>query len=108
MSEELVKPGEREVEEMEGYIRDLLDVMNDILAKNKKALSSAGIAPRLGVLLGVMTMHRYNPDLFMQYWEEFKSLVEKCKTVPTTKDRITNEVDPLIAQVESIKSGAGL
>ncbi|BBG22973.1 hypothetical protein [Sulfuracidifex tepidarius] len=108
MSEELVKPGERAVEEMEGYIRDLLDVMNDILAKNKRALSDAGISSRLGVLLGVMTMHRYNPDLFMQYWNEFKSLVEKCKAVPTVKDRVSNEVDPLIAQIEALKSGAGL
>ncbi len=108
MSEELIKPGERQIEEMEGYARELLDVMNDILAKNKRDLTEAGIAPRLGVLLGVMTMHRYNPDLFMQYWSEFKSLVEKSKTVPAVKDRITMEVDPLIAEIDSIKNGAGL
>jgi hypothetical protein len=108
MSEELVKPGERQVEEMEGYIRELLDIMNDILTKNKRALADAGVSSRLSVILGIMTMHRYNPDLFMQDWNEFKSLVDKCRSVATVKDRITNEVDPLISEIESIKSAAGL
>jgi hypothetical protein len=47
MSEELMKPGERQFNDMKPYIMDLIDNLNTLLTENEALLSQKGIAKEL-------------------------------------------------------------
>ena len=80
MSEELVKPGERERKEMLPYIMDLINQLNTVLAENEQLLSQNGLARKLSVTLSIMTLHRYNPEVFMkEIWDQVLQIVEELK-----------------------------
>ncbi|AWS00182.1 hypothetical protein [Metallosphaera hakonensis] len=100
MSEELMKPGEKELEEIRGYLFDLLDNLNNLIEKNEKLLTSRGIMPRLGVLLGMITMQRYQIDLVMKYyWRQLEEVIGSMGQIP----EIQNDMKDIIQDVEKIK-----
>ncbi|WP_252896667.1 hypothetical protein [Metallosphaera hakonensis] len=95
-----MKPGEKELEEIRGYLFDLLDNLNNLIEKNEKLLTSRGIMPRLGVLLGMITMQRYQIDLVMKYyWRQLEEVIGSMGQIP----EIQNDMKDIIQDVEKIK-----
>jgi hypothetical protein len=99
MSEELVKPGERESKEMLPYIMDLINQLNTVLVENEQLLTQNGLARKLSVALSIMTLHRYNPEVFMkEIWDQVLQIVEELKKIP----QLQNYMNDIIADVEKL------
>ncbi|AEB94868.1 hypothetical protein [Metallosphaera cuprina] len=96
MSEELMKPGEKELEEIRGYLFDLLDNLNNIAAKHERILVSKGIMPRLTVLLGTITMQRYQIDLVVKYyWRQLEEVINSMSQIEEMKSDMKDVLDDL-------------
>ena len=109
MAEEtLLKPGESILKEMQPYIFDLIDQLNNILTQNEDLLTQNGLARRISVTLSIMTLHRYYPDVFMkEVWDDVLQIVEELKKIP----QITNQLNDLLADVDKLnelKKEAGI
>ncbi|ABP95633.1 MULTISPECIES: hypothetical protein [Metallosphaera] len=105
MAEELMKPGEKQLEEIRGYLFDLLDNLNDISVKHEKLLASKGIMPKLAVLLGMITMQRYQIELVMKYY--WKQLEETINSMSQLQE-IQGELGDVLQDVQKIKELASL
>ncbi|BFH72408.1 hypothetical protein SJAV_03520 [Sulfurisphaera javensis] len=108
VEEELLKPGERELKEMQPYIFDLIDQLNNILTQNEDILTQNGLARKISVVLSIMTIHRYYPDVFMkEVWDDVMQIVDELKKIP----QISNQLNDLLADVDKLnelKKQAGL
>ncbi|BCS93962.1 hypothetical protein L3N51_00466 [Metallosphaera sp. J1] len=105
MAEELVKPGEKQLEEIRGYLFDLLDNLNDISVKHEKILVSKGIMPKLAVLLGMITMQRYQIDLVMKYyWKQLEEIINSMSQL----QELQGELKDIMEDVQKIKELASL
>lgn len=105
MAEELVKPGEKQLVEIRGYLFDLLDNLNDISVKHEKILVSKGIMPRLAVLLGMITMQRYQVDLVMKYyWKQLEEIINSMSQL----QELQGELKYIMEDVQKIKELASL
>lgn len=108
MSEELLKPGEAQLKEMQPYIFDLIDQLNNILVQNEDILSQNGLARRISVTLSIMTLQRYYPDVFMkEVWDDLLQIVEELKKIP----QISSQLNDLLADIDrlnELKKEAGI
>ncbi|BAB66994.1 hypothetical protein [Sulfurisphaera tokodaii] len=108
VEEELLKPGENELKEMQPYIFNLIDQLNNILVQNEDLLTQNGLARRISVTLSIMTLHRYNPDIFMkEVWDDVLQIVEELKKIP----QVANQLNDLLADIEKLnelKKQAGI
>ena len=106
--ESLLKPGEKELKEMQPYIFDLIDQLNNILTQNEDILTQNGLARRISVTLSIMTLHRYNPDIFMkEVWDDVLQLVEELKKIP----QLSGQLNDLLADIDKLnelKKEAGI
>ncbi|MDT7873288.1 MAG: hypothetical protein RRB18_06745 [Sulfolobaceae archaeon] len=108
MSEELMKPGERQFNDMIPYIMDLIDNLNTLLAENEALLSQKGIARRLSVVLSIMTLHRYYPQVFMkEVWDQLLQLVDQMKSMPELSDKLKDIIAD-IEKLNQLKKEAGI
>jgi len=110
MTEEanILSPGERERNEIVGYIQLILDSLNELIVKYRSELKEMGVINKLVVIIGIITMHKYNPEVYMRsYWEELVSLINTIKQ----DKRIANDLrdlEALIEKVNSLRKLAGL
>lgn len=108
MAEELMKPGERQLKEMTPYVLDLIDNLNNLLVENEQILVQRDLARKLDVVLSIMTLHRYNPDIFMkEVWDQLLQIVDQLKQIPELSgklDGILSDIDKL----NELKKEAGI
>jgi hypothetical protein len=108
MSEELMKPGERQFNDMKPYIMDLIDNLNTLLTENEALLSQKGIAKELSVVLSIMTLHRYYPQVFMkEVWDQLLQLVDQMKSMPELSDKL-KDILADIEKLNQLKKEAGI
>ncbi|AKA75105.1 hypothetical protein SULI_10410 [Saccharolobus solfataricus] len=101
VEESILGTGERERREIVGYIQMLLDSINDLMVKYKQELKNMGVINRLGILTEIITMHKYNPEVYMgNYWEELLSLINIIKQ----DQKLANEVKDIEELIEKINS----
>ncbi|WP_338601918.1 hypothetical protein V6M85_01115 [Sulfolobus tengchongensis] len=106
--ESILKPGERERREIVGYIQQLLDIVNDLMLKYKDELKSIGVINKLTIILEVITMHKYNPEVYMgSYWDEFVSIINTIKQDPKLASEV-EEVERLVDRINNIRNVAKL
>lgn len=107
--ESILKPGERESREIVGYIQMLLDSLNDFMIKYKSDLQNLGVMNRLVVLTEIITMHKYNPEIYMSsnsqkmsYWDELVSIIQKIKQdQKLAKD--LSDIEDLINKINELR-----
>ncbi|QGA54272.1 hypothetical protein GFS03_06625 [Sulfolobus sp. E5-1-F] len=93
--------GERERREIVGYIQMLLDSINDLMVKYKLELKNMGVINRLQIITEIITMHKYNPEVYMGvYWEELVGIIDTIKR----DQKIANELKDIEELVEKINS----
>lgn len=103
-----MKPGERQFDDMIPYIMDLIDNLNTLLAENGALLSQKGIARKLSVVLSIMTLHRYYPQVFMkEVWDQLLQLVDQMKSMPELSDKL-NDILADIEKLNQLKKEAGI
>ncbi len=108
MSEELMKPGERQLTEIRSYLFDLLDKVNSLVEENRALLSSKGLESRLNISLELITMHRYDLDIAMKnYWNSFKEIINELKNIAEVKDKLTDILED-VNKIEELRKEAGL
>jgi regulator of replication initiation timing len=108
MSEELMKPGERQLTEIRSYLFDLLDKVNSLVEENRALLSSKGLESRLNISLELITMHRYDLDIVMKnYWNSFKEIINELKNIAEVKDKLTDILED-VNKIEELRKEAGL
>ncbi|BCU69140.1 hypothetical protein [Stygiolobus caldivivus] len=108
MSEELMKPGERQLKEMIPYIMDLIDNLNNLLAENEAILAEKGIARKLSVILSIITLHRYYPDVFMkEVWDQLLQTIDQLKQIPEVSGKLSDILND-IEKLNELKKEAGI
>ncbi|QKQ99156.1 hypothetical protein GWK48_00995 [Metallosphaera tengchongensis] len=101
MAEELMKPGEKQLEEARGYLFDLLDRLNEVSVKHEKVLASKGIMPRLATVLGMVTMQRYQIDLVIKYyWKQLEEVLNSMSQI----QEIQADMKEIMEDANMIKS----
>ncbi len=107
MSEELLKPGEREMIESRTYLYDLLNKLNDILENKKELLEQKGIAPKLSVVLDLITLNRLYLDvIYKTYWNQLVEVINELNTVPELKDDMA-DVNADVEEIKKLKQQGG-
>ncbi|AWR95187.1 hypothetical protein [Acidianus brierleyi] len=107
MSEELMKPGERQLTEIRSYLFDLLDKVNSLAEENRVLLSNKGLESKLSIALELITMHRYDLDIVMKnYWNSFKEIISELSNITELKDKL-NDILEDVNQIEELRKEAG-
>ncbi|BDC17251.1 hypothetical protein [Acidianus sp. HS-5] len=107
MSEELLKPGEREMIQSRSYLYDLLDKLNDILENKKELLEQKGIAPKLSVVLDLITLNRLYLDvIYKTYWNQLVEVINELNALPELKDDMA-DVNADVEEIKKLKQQGG-
>jgi hypothetical protein len=104
-SEELMKPGERQLIEIRSYLFNLLDAVNSLVESNRQVVNKLGA--KLLVSLELVTMQRYNLELVMrEYWGQFKSAIMDLANYPELKDKM-DDILNMANKIEELRKEAG-
>ncbi|MCY0874515.1 hypothetical protein D1867_11575 [Acidianus infernus] len=107
MSEELLKPGEREMIQSRSYLYDLIDKLNDILENKKEILEQKGIAAKLSVTLELITLNRLYLDvIYKTYWNQLLEVINELNAIPELKDDMV-DVNADVEEIKKLKQQGG-
>jgi hypothetical protein len=107
MSEELLKPGEREMIQSRSYLYDLLNKLNDILENKKEILEQKGIAAKLSVTLELITLNRLYLDvIYKTYWNQLLEVIDELNAIPELKDDMV-DVNAYVEEIKKLKQEGG-
>ncbi len=98
--ESILKSGEREMREIAGYVQLLLDSLNDLITKYKDELKNMGILNKLLIDMEIITMHKYNPEVYITsgYWDDLVNIINLMKQ----NNKISNDLSDIIKLLEEI------
>ncbi|MEM0363516.1 MAG: hypothetical protein QXH75_06925 [Sulfolobaceae archaeon] len=103
LEESPLKPGERERNEIVGYINLFLDSLNDFMVKHSTELKNIGVSNKLAVLTGIITMHKYNPEVYINsYWEELVNTLKSIRNQLNVSKEL-EEMDNLISKINELR-----
>lgn len=107
MSEELLKPGEREMIQSRSYLYDLLNKLNDILENKKEILEQKGIASKLSVTLELITLNRLYLDvIYKTYWNQLLEVINELNAIPELKDDMV-DINADVEEIKKLKQEGG-
>ncbi|AHC50852.1 hypothetical protein SUSAZ_01800 [Sulfolobus acidocaldarius SUSAZ] len=100
---ELLKPGERERDEIIAYIQVLLDYLNDFISKHRSELIKLGVMSRLLKNISFISMHKYSPEIYIrEYWDEIVSIMDTLKKDPQLEKEIV-EMNDILEKISELR-----